>query len=75
MMPEKFQNKTNGITPRRWLRLCNPLLSELISDNIGEEWIVDLYELRKLKPFQNDSKFLTKLAQVKLVRFIVRCYI
>ncbi len=47
--PERFQNKTNGITQRRWLGLCNPELSELITDLIGKRWIRHLYELKKLE--------------------------
>lgn len=68
LSPEKFQNKTNGITPRRWLRLCNPGLSELLSDKLGEEWMLDLFELKKLKQFLGDKAFLKKIAAVKLVR-------
>jgi len=47
--PERFQNKTNGITQRRWLGLCNPELSELITDLIGKRWVRHLYELKKLE--------------------------
>jgi starch phosphorylase len=47
--PHKFNNKTNGINQRRWLKLCNPRLSELINNTIGEKWITDLYELKKLE--------------------------
>jgi starch phosphorylase len=65
LWPEKFQNKTNGITPRRWLRLCNPGLSEAISDLIGEEWILDLFKLRKLQKFASDDGVLKTLADVK----------
>jgi len=55
--PERFNNKTNGITPRRWLLLCNPELSGLMTDAIGEGWISDLSELGKLRPFTGDSGF------------------
>ena len=48
--PHKFQNKTNGITPRRWLRKCNGALSNLLFQTIGEEWVVDLYDLKRLVP-------------------------
>ncbi|XP_064621871.1 glycogen phosphorylase, muscle form-like isoform X2 [Lineus longissimus] len=65
MWPEKFQNKTNGITPRRWLVLCNPNLAELIADQIGKEFITELSELRKLEPLVNDEGFLRKLQKVK----------
>ncbi|KAL3883611.1 hypothetical protein ACJMK2_029857 [Sinanodonta woodiana] len=48
LFPERFQNKTNGITPRRWLLLCNPDLAQLITYHIGERWIKNLEDLRKL---------------------------
>jgi len=57
IFPERFNNKTNGVTPRRWLQLCNPGLSGLISDAIGDSWIADLSELSKLRTFTNDSGF------------------
>lgn len=57
MYPEKFQNKTNGVTPRRWLLLCNPGLSDLICEKIGEEWITDLSKLRRLEKFVKDKNF------------------
>ena len=55
--PERFNNKTNGVTPRRWLLLCNPDLSRLITDAIGDGWITDLSQLSKLKAFTEDSGF------------------
>ncbi len=55
--PEKFINITNGITPRRWLRTANPLLSGLITDRIGESWVIDLSELKKLENFLEDEEF------------------
>jgi starch phosphorylase len=55
--PEKFNNKTNGITPRRWLKVSNPRLSKLISSKIGEDWITDLYQLEKLVEFVDDPEF------------------
>lgn len=64
--PEKIINVTNGVTPRRWLRLSNPRLSQLISSAIGEQWITDLDELKKLEPFAEDSAFREKWRQVKL---------
>ncbi|CAF1106372.1 unnamed protein product [Rotaria sordida] len=64
--PEKFQNKTNGITPRRWLLLCNPDLSELISSKIGDDWITDLSELAKLRAYINDEQFIRDVQHVKL---------
>lgn len=57
MWPGKFNNKTNGVTQRRWLRLCNEPLSELIVSAIGERWVTDLYELKKLIPLADDSSF------------------
>ena len=57
IFPERFNNKTNGVTPRRWLQLCNPGLSGLITDAIGDEWIRDLSELSKLKAFTDDKGF------------------
>ncbi|CAF1003215.1 unnamed protein product [Rotaria sordida] len=64
--PEKFQNKTNGITPRRWLLTCNPDLSELISSKIGDDWITDLRELSKLRNYIDNEQFIHDLQQVKL---------
>ncbi len=55
--PERFNNKTNGITPRRWLLLCNPQLSRLITDALGDGWISELSELRKLEAFTDDCDF------------------
>ena len=57
MFPERFSNKTNGVTPRRWLRLCNPPLAKVITDAIGDGWITNLDELKKLKPLADDKKF------------------
>jgi starch phosphorylase len=57
IFPERFNNKTNGVTPRRWLQLCNPGLSGLITDAIGDEWIRDLSELSNLKAFTEDNGF------------------
>jgi starch phosphorylase len=55
--PERFNNKTNGVTPRRWLRLANPPLAETISAAIGDSWIADLTQLQKLRPLANDAAF------------------
>merc|ERR1719369_2675507 len=63
--PEKFQNKTNGITPRRWLLLCNPLLADLVSDKIGEEWPVHLDQLKGLKQWADDPNFQREVMKVK----------
>jgi starch phosphorylase len=61
----KFQNKTNGITPRRWLLLCNPSLADLIIERIGEEWVTNLDLLQQLKKFDNDAGFLDTLGRIK----------
>ncbi len=61
VFPERFNNKTNGITPRRWLRLANPWLSTTISSAIGDGWITDLSELQKLKPLAKDAAFLVSV--------------
>ncbi|XP_040826000.1 glycogen phosphorylase, liver form isoform X1 [Ochotona curzoniae] len=63
--PDKFQNKTNGITPRRWLLLCNPGLAELIAEKIGEDYVKDLSQLTKLHSFLGDDVFLREIANVK----------
>ena len=65
IFPERFNNKTNGVTPRRWLQLCNPDLSRLISNAIGGAWIKDLGELRKLDAFTGDSGFLEEFLKAK----------
>ena len=57
MYPERFNNKTNGVTPRRWLLHANPKLASAISDSIGEGWITNLNELSKLKALANDGDF------------------
>nr|AAP33020.1 glycogen phosphorylase [Gallus gallus] len=63
--PDKFQNKTNGITPRRWLLLCNPGLAELIAEKIGEDYVRDLSQLAKLHEFVDDDLFIREVAKVK----------
>jgi len=65
LWPEKFNNKTNGITQRRWLKLCNPKLAGLITDKIGSEWITDLNMLKKLIPFADDESFQKEWRNVK----------
>jgi starch phosphorylase len=57
MFPERFGNKTNGVTPRRWLALSNPALARTITESIGEDWIADLGQLARLKPLADDSSF------------------
>jgi len=66
MWPERFNNKTNGITPRRWLLKSNPKLAELITNSIGDEWTVDLYKLRGLEKFAEDKAFQKKWQEIKL---------
>ncbi len=65
VMPEKFMAITNGITPRRWLMLANPALSDLLDETIGQGWRKDLMELEKLMPFADDAAFIDKFAKVK----------
>jgi glycogen phosphorylase len=66
LWPQKFSNKTNGVTPRRWLALSNPLLSELITEHIGDGWIKDLAELRRLEPLTEDAAFRARWRDIKL---------
>ena len=63
--PERFNNKTNGVTPRRWLRLANPSLAETISAAIGNSWIADLTQLQKLRPLADDSAFRADVRKAK----------
>jgi len=64
--PDKFQNKTNGVTPRRWLGLCNPWLSELITDTLGSDvWMVELERLRELTKMVGDETFLARFKDAK----------
>lgn len=65
MWPEKFTNMTNGITQRRWLLLANPALAALITGKIGDGWITNLDELRKLEKFVGDDAFIRELMAVK----------
>ena len=65
MYPERFNNKTNGITPRRWLLQANPRLAELIGDKIGDGWITDLDQLRRLEPFTEDAAFRARWREIK----------
>lgn len=64
--PAKFNNKTNGITPRRWLLKANPALAQLITEAVGEHWITDLDELRKLEAFVHDAGFRDRFQAAKL---------
>lgn len=63
--PHKFNNKTNGVTPRRWLLKSNPKLSGLICEHIGQNWVTDLTELRKLAPLAEDNAFQEAFHQIK----------
>jgi len=65
LWPDKFNNKTNGVTQRRWLAACNPGLATLISDRIGSDWITNLDLLEKLKPLADDSAFQAQWRTVK----------
>ena len=65
LFPEKFINKTNGVTPRRWMVLSNPKLTRLINQRIGNEWPTELTQLKKLEPFADDPGFRTEWRQIK----------
>ena len=65
LWPEKFSNKTNGVTPRRWMVLSNPRLTQLITEKIGDNWIKNLDELKKLEAFVDDSAFRQKWWEIK----------
>lgn len=65
LFPERFQNKTNGITPRRWLRQCNPRLSSLIDEKLGNVWPVELDQLRQLEHWADDLDFQSRFMAVK----------
>jgi len=65
MTAEKFSNKTNGVTPRRFLLLSNPRLARLITDAIGDGWVTDLDQLRKLEPLATDPEFQERWRRVK----------
>jgi starch phosphorylase len=66
LWPHRFNNKTNGVTPRRWLLNCNHRLAALISDALGKAWVADLAQLSKLEPLAADSAFRSAFAEVKL---------
>ncbi len=66
MWPEKFNNKTNGVTQRRWLAHCNPGLRGLITEAIGDEWERDLSKIEGIRPLASDAAFREKWAAVKL---------
>ncbi|MCL2760319.1 MAG: glycogen/starch/alpha-glucan phosphorylase [Desulfuromonadales bacterium] len=66
LWPEKFNNKTNGVTPRRWLCLCNPLLSDLLSKHIGKSWISDLQQIEKISHLADDPEFRKEWQNVRI---------
>ena len=65
LWPRKFNNKTNGVTPRRWLASCNPELAELITETIGDGWVTDLSQLKKLEPYAENAKFRHRWRAIK----------
>jgi starch phosphorylase len=65
LWPQKFSNKTNGVTPRRWMLLSDPKLSQLITESIGDGWIKDLSGLRALEPLAEDASFRARWREVK----------
>ena len=65
LYPERFNNKTNGVTPRRWLLLANPALAQMITDAIGDGWITDLSELNKLRKLAGDTAFRDSFLKAK----------
>jgi starch phosphorylase len=65
LFPERFNNKTNGVTPRRWLLLANPALANTITDAIGDSWITDLSQFSKLKPLAEDRGFRKEFRKAK----------
>ncbi|MCG8639240.1 MAG: glycogen/starch/alpha-glucan phosphorylase, partial [Desulfobacterales bacterium] len=68
--PDRITNKTNGITQRRWLLKCNPALSGVISETIGNGWITDLDQLKQLVEYANDPEFLNRFLKAKLINKI-----
>ena len=65
LFPERFTNKTNGVTPRRWLLLANPALSAAITEAIGDGWVTDLGQLSEFKPLADDNAFRGELRKAK----------
>jgi glycogen phosphorylase len=65
MWPQKFSNKTNGVTPRRWMVLSNPKLSQLITEHIGDGWVKDLSRLKALEPLADNPDFRSRWREIK----------
>jgi starch phosphorylase len=65
LWPEKFNNKTNGVTPRRWLALSNPKLSQLFTEKLGSGWVTELDQLKQLENFVNDPEFCEQWRKIK----------
>ncbi len=65
LWPQKFNNKTNGVTPRRWLAACNPELASLITETIGDRWITDLSQLKRLEPYAENAQFRQRWHAIK----------
>jgi glycogen phosphorylase len=65
LYPQRFSNKTNGVTPRRWIALSNPRMAALVTQAIGDGWITDLHDLRKLEPFLEDRAFVTSWREMQ----------
>ena len=65
LWPHKFNNKTNGVTPRRWLAACNPELARLITETIGDRWVTDLAQLKKLEPYAENAQFRQRWHAIK----------
>ena len=65
MFPRRFNNKTNGVTPRRWLKACNSELSKLITEYIGDSWVRDLSEIKKLQNHIDDSQLIDRWKKIK----------
>jgi starch phosphorylase len=74
MFPERFNNKTNGVTPRRWLLMANPPLARLITSAIGDGWPTDMMQLRRLIPLAEDASFRTRFLQAKREAKIAFCH-
>ncbi|AJE47783.1 glycogen/starch/alpha-glucan phosphorylase [Celeribacter indicus] len=71
--PDRIVNETNGVTPRRWLHSCNPGLSSLITDSIGDGWIADLEQLERLEPFIGKDDWLHRFRAVKAENKVTLC--